>query len=195
MLAYVSADGELHVADIATAETIGSARALPGIVSLEWAAGGWTLLEASRSTLRLRDFIPRKLVGELSVESARRISLPVGATIESAAISPDGRTVAALLRSSSDRAPGPHSEVVLINAEDGSRRRLFAVTGRLSGLAWSPDGSRLLTSWPDADEWLFLPPDRHRPIRAIDGIAAEFSPGRRSAPFPSIAGWCCRPEA
>ena len=82
--------------------------------------------------------------------------------------------------------------MLLIDPGDGSQRRLFAVSGRLSDLAWSPDGSRLLLAWADADQWLFLPLDGNDRIRAIEGIAAIFSPSSAGrALFPRVDGWCC----
>jgi len=80
----------------------------------------------------------------------------------------------------------------LIDTNSGPPRRFFAVSGRLSQLAWSPDGDRLLLAWPAADQWLFLPAGGRGHLQAIGNIASVFSPGRRGqAPFPRIEGWCC----
>jgi len=71
---------------------------------------------------------------------------------------------------------------------------LFSGPGRFSDLTWSPDGRWLLFGWRDADQWLFLQPERPRHIVAISNISEQFAPGQagRTA-FPSVAGWCCPP--
>lgn len=190
LLAYVDADGGLRIVNTDTAEALGSAHALPGIAVLGWAPNGSTLLEGSRRSLRIRDVTVRKLLDRLSIGPARRLSLPAGSTVRAAAFSPNGDTIAALLGRGA-RKGSPRSEVVLIDPADGSLRRLFAVPGRLSELAWSPQGNRLLISWRDADQWLFLPTGGQGRVRAIGGISEEFAPGKAGAAFPRIDGWCC----
>ena len=69
----------------------------------------------------------------------------------------------------------------------GAARSLFDGFGRVDGLAWSPDGRRLLLAWRDADQWLLLGP-RRQVQRALARSAASWAPGRAS---PRIAGWCC----
>jgi hypothetical protein len=203
-LAYVASGRRLRVADTESGATIGSARALPGIESLEWAAGGSTLLEASPAALRLRRLTVHKLLGRLGVGAPRRLPLPAGARVRDAALSPDGRFVAALLVVGAGTGPPeatasavsrglPRSEVVLVPAAGGERpRRLFATSGRLSELAWSPDGSRLLIAWPEADQWLFVPTSGRARVSATGDVAAQFAPGGRAAAFPRLEGWCCR---
>ncbi len=189
LLAYVGADGTLRVANAESAEMVGSTAALPGIVSLEWAAGGSTLLEASRASLRLRSLNARKPIGGLEIGPGRQIPLPAGSAVLDAALSPDGETIAALL--SLGAAGPPRTEVALVNVRSGARRPLFSTPGRLSELTWSPDGSRLLISWRDADQWLFIPVDGRGRVRAIGNVAGEFAPGNRNGAFPRIEGWCC----
>jgi hypothetical protein len=190
LLAYVGADDRLRIANSESGETVGSAPALAGIASLEWTAAGSTLLEASRTSLRLRELGVQKLAGRLGTGRTRQLPLPDAATIRDAAISADGRTIAALL--ALGKRGTPRSEVALIDTRDGSLRRLFSSPGRLSEIAWSPNGSRLLISWRDADQWLFVPADGRGRVRAIGDIAGEFAPGSEgAAAFPRIAGWCC----
>jgi hypothetical protein len=199
LLAYVDAAGSLHVANTDSGETVGSAAALDEIAALEWAAGGARLLEASRQALQVRPVALRKALSSLALGPPQWVPLPVKATLQAAAFSPDGATIAVLLRRPRAAGQGPRSEVLLIDPRkpsgdglSGSQHRLFAVTGQLTGLAWSPSGSRLLLSWPDADQWLFVPADGRGRIRAIGGIAAEFAPGGGAVAFPTIDGWCCR---
>jgi hypothetical protein len=192
LLAYVDADGGLRIVNTDTAEALGSTEALPGITGLGWAPGGSMLLETSRRSLRVRDVTAHKLLARLSIGPARQIPLSAGVTVRAAAFSPDGETIAALLGLAAGKGQPPRSEVVLIDAADGSLRRLFSVPGRLSGLAWSPQGNRLLISWRDADQWLFIPVGGRGRVRAIGGISEEFAPGKAAdAAFPRIDGWCC----
>ena len=68
----------------------------------------------------------------------------------------------------------------------GSGGRLFAGAGRLSELAWSPDGRWLLVGWPAADQWVLVRADGVS-IRAVSNVSAQF----RSRSFPRVEGWCC----
>jgi dipeptidyl aminopeptidase/acylaminoacyl peptidase len=189
LIAYVDAGGRLRIARTDSGEDAGSAPASPGIANLEWAAGGSTLLESSPSSLRVRKLTVNKLATELEIGMAREIGLPASVTIREAALSPGGDTVAALL---APRSTGPpRSLVVLIDIRGGSPRRLLSTPGRLAELAWSPDASRLLISWPDADQWLFVPTDGRGRVRAIGEISGQFTPGRRGSVLPRIEGWCC----
>lgn len=212
LLAFADATGRVRL--VATdgplarpAGEAASVKALPGIAALEWSPAGNALLEASPQALRLRTVALHKLDPGIELGRARRLPLPPGATLVSAAFSPGGDSVAALLRlpaGPGGRAgggiAGPRSEIVLVDLRDLSTRRLFAVTGRLVGLTWSPRGDRLLAPWPEADQWLFVPvptgpTDRLAPglIHAVGGVAAEFAPGAHLlARFPRVEGWCCR---
>jgi hypothetical protein len=192
LIAYVEAGAGLRIANTETGEVVASAGALDGIETLGWAPGGSLLLEASRHSLALRQLTMSKLASSLDLDPARKVGLPAGATVRAAAFSPSGKAVAVLLGLPAGAAGVPRSEVALIDTATGSMRRLFTVRGRLSGLTWSPDGGRLLTSWPDADQWVFIPTGSHGRVRALDGIAAAFDPGKpRSSSFPQIEGWCC----
>ncbi len=189
LLAYVDANGRLRIARTDSGKSAGSAPASPGIANLEWGAGGSTLLESSPASLRVRELTVHKLASGLGIRPAREIGLPAAATVRDAALSPRGDTVAALL--ALDWAGPPRSLVVLIDTQGGPPRRLLSTPGRLAELAWSPDASRLLISWPDADQWLFVPSDGRGRVRAIGKISEQFAPGRRDSAFPRIEGWCC----
>jgi hypothetical protein len=75
------------------------------------------------------------------------------------------------------------SEVLVVGEPAG---RVFAGRGRVSGLAWSPDGRWLLIAWPTADQWVLVREDGGS-VRAVAGIAEQF----RSRSAPRLAGWCC----
>lgn len=190
LLAYVKAGGELRIANtegrsIAKAE----APALPGVSSLAWAPDDSGLLEVGRSDLRIRDIGLDKLLARIRIGPPRQLPLPKPAAVLDAAFSPNGSRIAVLLARGRE---GRRSAVLLADPEGGPTRTLFATPGRLSELAWSPDGSRLLLAWPEADQWLFVPTDGHGRVRAIGRITRQFAPGSETAPFPSIAGWCCQ---
>lgn len=188
LLAYVDLGGRLRLISIRDGAPAGSAAALPKVDSLQWAAGGSRLLEASPSAVRLRDLDPDKLAAQLDVGPPRRIPLPPGALVRDAALSPDGGSVAILIARG---GASPHSEVLLARADGGPPRRLFGTPGRLAELAWSPGSEHLLISWPDADQWLFLPVAGRGRVRAVADIAAQFAPGGHAAAFPRLEGWCC----
>jgi len=190
VLAYVDAAQRLVVAEADTGSTIDASRASPGTIGLSWSRDGRELLEIARRELWLRNVRIGKLAGFFQLGAATRLELPTGAVVRAAAFAPRGRTVAILLERRS--AAGPRSEVLLIDPLGGPARRIFAVSGRLTELAWSPDGRRLLLAWPAADQWLFVPTARVARLRAIGDVAGVFSPGHPSqAAFPQVEGWCC----
>jgi hypothetical protein len=190
-LAYVDAARRLRLVEADTSQTLAAAGSSPGVTAIDWAADGRALLEISPHGLWLRRLRMEKLADSIEIGSARRIPLPAGAVLRGAAFPPRRRTIAVLLERHA-RTGAPRSEALLIDADGGPPHRLFAVSGRLSQLVWSPDGSRLLLAWPAADQWLFLPTDGRGHLQAIGNIASVFSPGvRGQAAFPHIDGWCC----
>lgn len=186
-LAYVDGSGRLRIAESESGRGLGAAPALPGVVEVEWGDGGRALLEASRGAVRVRAVRVEKLTEGIGVGGTRRLALPVRARVTDAAISPHGRTVAVLL---SERRAGRTRSMVWLFGRHGTHE-LLTVPGRLSELAFSPRGDRLLVAWPEADEWLFLPLG-HGSGRAVGDVSAAFAPGRRTAAFPLVEGWCCR---
>jgi hypothetical protein len=65
-----------------------------------------------------------------------------------------------------------------------ARRPLFTANRRLAGIAWSPDASWLLVSWPSADQFVFVRLGTPK-LMAVSNIASQFGPGAR------VEGWCC----
>jgi hypothetical protein len=191
-LAYVDSGGFLHIVNSDSGETLASAMALQGIESLEWGAGGTLLMEASSSSIRLRPISVRKLTASLVVGAGRYVRLPTAARVESSALSPDGRLIAVLLERTGPGGHARHDEVLLVDTRRGSPRRILGVSGRLGDLFWSPNGSRLLVSWPAADQWLFIPIGGQGKVRAIGEITGAFAPGHPTgSAFPRVEGWCC----
>jgi hypothetical protein len=192
LLAYLTDGGRLQIVDTDTGKRMASTAAAAGVTGLAWSADGSELLQASPHHLWLRRVGIHKLAESLELGPPRAIPLAPGAGVRTAAFSPRGRSVAALLQL--PRRAGARSELLLADPP-AAPRPLFAVSGQLAGLAWSPDGSRLLVGWPAADQWLFVPVRRHGRIHAVGGIAAAFAPGHPSgSQFPQIVGWCCAPQ-
>ena len=65
----------------------------------------------------------------------------------------------------------------------------LASTGTLTDLVWSPGGERLLVSWQQADQWVFVPVDGSPEPQAVADISAQFAPGEPTPALPAISGW------
>jgi hypothetical protein len=63
-------------------------------------------------------------------------------------------------------------------------RTVFTSAGRIDGIAWSPDGRGLVTSAPDADQWIFVHGAR---VVAVSNIARQFGGS------VSLDGWAPGP--
>ncbi len=88
------------------------------------------------------------------------------------------------------RIRGEREELVLLRDGSPRPRVLFAGPGDLTGPTWSPDGEWLLVGWREADQWLFINPDRPEQVIAIDRISEQFDPGAgHNAGFPRPVGW------
>ena len=189
-LAFLGAGGRLRLLDTDSRRSLASAPALAATTTLGWAAPGSPLLEASPRALRTRSVASAPRAGRLALGPARMLSLPPAATVNAAAFTPRGSEIAALLSLPADAGRPAHSEVVLIDPSSRSSRRLLNVPGSLSDLLWSPDASRLLVAWPDADQWLFIPLRGDHQGRAFGPISPEFAPGAPLAAevFPRFGG-------
>lgn len=192
LLAYIDAGRRLRIVNTDTREQLASTAAPAGIEELGWAPDGALLLMARPHSLQVRSVTTDKLANRLALGPAHSMRLPSGEIVRRAAFSPRDETIAALLERPGRGSRPPRSTLVLIDPLRETSRTLFAAPGRLSELAWSPDGSRLLIGWPEADEWLFIPTNGLKRPRAIAPISREFAPGATGAAgFPRVAGWCC----
>jgi len=190
LLAYVDAKRRLVLAEADSGKRVDMAAAAPGVIALSWSHDGGELLEIAPRGLWIRNVMPGKLSGLSLSDGPRRLGLPANAVVRAAAFAPSHHTVAVLLEHHS--TAGPRSEVLLLDPAGGPSRRLFAVSGRLTELAWSPDSRRLMLAWPAADQWLFVPVARGPRLRAIANVSSVFSPGHMNrAAFPHVEGWCC----
>lgn len=192
LLAYVDADSRVRIRNTDTGDVLASAAAAPNVNDLSWSPDASELLQASRKALWLRHVSTNKLAEGVELGPARRLPLPGGATVRSVAFAPHPGPIAVLLHRRT--GSGGRDEVILLHPDGGPPRRLPSIPGRLSGLAWSPGGDRLLVGWPTADQWLFLPVGAGR-IEAVNGISSTFMPGSQGTlAFPRIDGWCCSSE-
>lgn len=177
-LAFATLDGRIQIVQADSGQTLWRTRRGEVPQQLVWSGDGRRLLALGERALRVLDAEGRKLWA---------VGLPIG---------PSG--VAFVRRSHrfvlSRFVPATgQSELVLFQAErePGEARSLYAAPGSFTSLAMAPNGRWLLVGWSNADQWLFLRLDAAR-VRAVSGIAGQFSPGRRGrAPFPSRVSWCC----
>jgi hypothetical protein len=138
------------------------------VIALSWSTDGRRLAVVLPWQISLLDAHGRLL---------RRFGYASG-EVDGAALSPDGTRLAVLRQ----------KDVLLIDLtrRAGNPRRVFASTGTLEGLHWSPDGRWLLVGWPAADQWIFVRADGKR-IRAVSNVSEQF----RSRGFPRVESWCC----
>jgi hypothetical protein len=171
VLAYADAAGRVHVADSEGEERWSAEPGAPP-AKLLWSSDGRFLLVISTGTRH-----------PFFGQAGRRggiLKTPPAHSVLDAEFEPGTRRVA---YSAFDGERG----IVVLGEE-----RLQRVEGRISDLAFSPDGRWLLAGWPEADQFLFLRLPGVRRIVAVDDVRREFDPGSPAiGEFPRISGWCC----
>jgi hypothetical protein len=184
VLAYVDPHGRVRLVDADSGRRLAAGPRVSDPVALQWSGDGSRLLVLTGSALRILDTGGSVLA---------RTRFPAGREGAAAAFRPGSYDVVTIRRSVT--AP-VRSEVVLTRHRSGRDRDrpLFSGVGRFEGLAYSPDGSRLLVGWSDADQWLFLPSGSSGRVETVGNLARQFDSGRAAEPasFPLVEGWCCR---
>lgn len=171
VLAYADAAGRVHVADSEGEERWSAEPGAPP-AKLVWSSDGRVLLVVTTGA--------RHAFYRQSGRRAGSLRTPAAHSVLDAEFEPGTRRVA---YSAFD---GERSIVVL------GEERLQRVEGRISDLAFSPDGRWLLAGWPEADQFLFLRLPGVQRIVAVDDARREFDPGSPGiGEFPRISGWCC----
>ena len=143
-------------------------------VALAWTRNGGRLVALLPRSLRVYGRNGR-LLGERRLPAGRARALAVHPAGRRAAVAVTRRDVSSVLSLRLDR-PG------------AAPRQLFTGSGTFSGLAWSPNGRRLLVGWPEANQWLLVGGKRPR---AFAGVSRQLDPGATGAGFPRPSGWCC----
>ena len=169
VLSYAGTGGLIETVDVDTGRRLWARRTGRKPVSLAWTRDGRRLVALFADRLRVYDRRGRPVAAR-PVPRARALALHPGG--RRAAVAAGGRSGTKVL------------SVPLRGS--GAARSLFDGFGRVEGLAWSPDGRRLLLAWRDADQWLLLGPRRQ--VSALSEVSGELGAG---AGFPGIAGWCC----
>lgn len=166
-LTYASPHATLVTRDADSGRILWTHR-LPAVPELvQWSANGARLLVVTPGAAFVFDGAGRL-----------RARLPAPATPwRSGALSPDGSAIGLL----DDRS------VSLARIGARAMRTLFSGTGARQ-LAFSPDGSWLLISWPAADQWVFVHVTGAPRLIAGSGIMRQLGAG---AGFPTLDGWCC----
>jgi hypothetical protein len=164
VLTYATAAGAIATVDTGTGRALwrtAEAGTVPR--SLAWTRRGRVLI-----ALRPRS------VTVLDSKGHVRRTIPLPGVARELAVHPSGRRAAVVIG----------NRVIEVGLRRARQRQLFQ--GSVDGIAWSPDGRRLLVGWRNANQWLVLGPgDR---IRALHGVSREL--GARGG-FPRVAGWCC----
>lgn len=153
----------------------------PVPIVLEWASDGRHLLAAAEHRIALFR-VPRRLAVSVAVPVA------VG-VVTHAGLRPGRLEVAYAVYSEG-------AGTTTVSLFDGRTSAvLLTLPGRVGGLAWSPDGERLLVGWEQADQWLYVPVGGRGEVKAEPAVSAAFGGADRDAGFPRIVGWCCAGRA
>jgi hypothetical protein len=169
VLTYAAAGGRIETLQVDSGRRLWARRVADRPTGLAWTADGRRLVALSAGGLSVYDRRGRPVL-------AKRLS---GA--RALALHPSGGRAAVTV---ADRAG---TRVLAVPLTAGGRSRpLVTGLGRVRGIAWSPDGRRLLVASRDTDQWLLVGPRRR--VRPLSGVSGELGAG---AGFPRVAGWCC----
>jgi hypothetical protein len=164
------AGGRARLVDVDTHRPVWQAHLASGgpVRTLEWSTDGRRLLVLQPRALRVYDERGRVVKRDDPSDGQQDVD---------ASFRPGSREVAVI------RRHGSQSTVFRLDTE----KPIFAGTGTLDQVVWSPDGLLVLVAWPTADQWVFVPARSTRRLRAVANVSAQF----RGRSFPVLAGWCC----
>jgi hypothetical protein len=169
VLTYARPAGSIETVDVDTRRRVWARATADPVTALAWSRDGERLVVLTARSLTVFRRDGRRLVA-VPVPGARALALH-----------PSGRRAAVAV----ERRGG--TQVLAVRLAAGRRSRLIdGGPGRVGGMAWSPDGRRLLVGWADADQWVLLGPGRR--VRPMPDVSVELGAG---AGFPRLAGWCC----
>jgi hypothetical protein len=167
VVTYVDRSNRVVTRDLVTGHVVWRASGKGAVEALEWSSDGRRLLVRRDGRIDILTRNGRPWTG---------LRAPA-ATVVAGALRPGSHSWAAALDD------GTRSEVLVVGEPGG---RVFAGRGRVSDLAWSPDGRWLLIAWPAADQWVIVRADGGS-LRAVWRMAEQF----RSRSVPRLHGWCC----
>jgi hypothetical protein len=173
LLAYVTVGGAIRIVDTDTGQRLtGLHDAFPR--QLEWSSDGRLLAAREGGVVAIYRPDGSRVTG-ISTRSLGR-----GNPFTVLAFRPHSHTLA---WSTYDRRSD--TSTVRGGPVAGTKRRIFAGSGRITSIAWSGDGRWLALGWPDANQLLFIRSTAVRKIVAVTNLTS--SVGAR----PSLGGWCC----
>lgn len=174
VLAYASTDGRVHVVE-ADGDQLWAADSGAAPQQLLWSDDAGLLLVVTAGRRH-----PLYAAGGRPAGAA--LETPAGQEVLDAAFAPGTRDIAY-----SAYDPGAGESSIVLAGES-----LQQGEGHLEDLVFSPNGTWLVTGWPEADQLLFLRLPGVSRIVAVPDVRREFDPGGAGATsFPRVAEWCC----
>ena len=164
-LTYATRDGALIAVSVQTGRELWRSARGESIERLQWSTDGRRLLVLRRGDVEIRTRTGSLFTG----------IRPPNGLVSTATFRPGSHAIAYVTLA------GGRSRVILL---DEPSRTLLTVAGRITDIAWSPDGSTVLVPWPEADQWVFIP-RRTGKLQAVDDISAQFGG------VPRAVSWCC----